>query len=285
MSIQEELSEKTYMLDTASEAEMSRLLDQEHVLTGRMGLLPPGLHLHDGDRVLDVACGPAGWARTLAAQYPAVRVLGVDISQSMLAYASAASGAQHLPNISFRHQDVTKPWELADASFDLVNARLMVGFLSGEKWQHAIAEMLRVLVPGGTIVLTESDGSHTNSPALETLSLYAYRSAKRAGVSQHPLGHHMGLTPLLGHYLQRAGVAEIQQEAHVIDFSAGAAAHCAVAEDFKSIFKQVQPYIVRQGIAGQQELEELYERFLDELEAPDFCALWYVLRIRGKKPA
>ena len=286
MSTKEEAHESTYALPMESNAEMARLINQNQVVSSTTGLLPHGLVPRSGDRILDVACGPAGWARTLAVQYPGVQVVGVDISQTMLEYANAASRAQQLPNISFQLMDITKPWPLADASFEVINGRFMVGFLSGEKWQQVIAEMLRVLVPGGTIVLTEPDDlGHTNSPAHETLALQANSSARRAGLSQHPLGHHMGITPLLGSYLQQAGVTQIQQEAHVIDYSAGAPAHRALVENFKVGLKLLQPYVVRQGLATQQELDALYERLLDEFESPDFRALWYLLRIWGKKPA
>ncbi len=146
--------------------------------------------------------------------------------------------------------------------------------------------MLRVLAPRGCIVLTESDdGGHTNSPAYETLALHVYSSARRVGLSQHALGHHFGVTPLLGHYLQQAGVAQMHQEAHVIDYSAGTPAHRAIVEDLEIAGKLVQPFIVRQGIASQQELDALYEQLLEELESPDFRALWYFLRIWGTKPA
>ncbi len=284
MSTKEQPHDSTYALPTESDAEMARLINQDRVLTGTMGLLPHDLALQDGERILDVACGPAGWARTLSLQHPGTEVLAIDISQTMLDYAHAAAQAQQLPNISFQLIDATKPWPLADTSFDVVNARLMVGFLSGEKWPQVIAEMLRVLVPGGTIILTESDGTSTNSPALEAVALRAYSSLRRTGLSQHPLGHHLGLTPLLGQYLQKAGVAQIQQEAHVIDFSAGAPAHRAIVEDLKVVYKLGQPYIVRQGLVTQQELDELHERLPGELEAPDFRALWYFLRIWGTKP-
>ena len=284
MSTKEEPRESTYMLGTENDAEMARLLNQDQVLNRTMGLLPPGLELRDGDRVLDAACGPAGWTRALAQKYPTVQVLGVDISQIMLAYANTVSQAQRLSNISFQSLDITKPWELADASFDLVNARLMVGFLTDEKWQHVIAEMLRVLAPGGTIVLTESDETRTNSPAFETLLLHNFRSARRAGLSHHPLGHHMGITPLLGRYLQQAGVTEIRQEAHVLDLSAGAPGHLAIIENLKIAQKLVQAHIVRQGIATQQELDALYEQLLNEFDSPDFRGIWYFLRVWGKKP-
>lgn len=285
MSTQEESHESTYISSTESDAEATRLLHQDQAITRTTGLLPSSLTLHPDERILDVACGPAGWTRALASTYPAVQVLGVDISQTMLAYANAAQAKEPLPNLSFQLMDITRPWSLADASFEVVHARLLVGFLSGEKWPQVLAEMRRVLVPGGTIILTETDdGGHTNSPAFETLTLHAYRSARRAGLTHHPLGHHFGITPLLGSYLQQAGIAEIQQEAHAIDFSAGMPAHQALVENAKAVHKLVQPYIVRQGVATQPELDTLYAQLLEEIESPDFRALWYFLRIWGSKP-
>src|SRR5438034_1341292 len=119
MSIKEEPRESTYMLLTESDAEMTRLINQDQVISGTMGLLPHSLQLSGGERVLDVACGPAGWARALALKYPGAQMIGVDISQTMLDYANAATQAQQLPNISLQLMDATKPWSLANASFDL----------------------------------------------------------------------------------------------------------------------------------------------------------------------
>src|SRR5215469_10321363 len=110
---------------------------------------------------------------------------------------------------------------------------------------------------------------------------HLYSLAKRSGLSHHPLGNHFGLTPLLGSYLRKAGVADIQQEAHVVDFSVGAPAHDAMIEDARAAFKLTQPALVRLGIASQPELDTLYEQLLDEVESPDFRALLYFLRIWG----
>src|SRR5207244_260768 len=81
------------------------------------------------------------------------------------------------------------------------------------------------------------------SPAVESLSLQVYSSARRTGISHHSLGHHLGITPLLGLYLQQADVVQIQQEAHVIDFSAGAPGYRTIVEDLKTGYKLLQPYI------------------------------------------
>ncbi|MBO0779030.1 MAG: methyltransferase domain-containing protein [Ktedonobacteraceae bacterium] len=286
MSTREEPRENTYMVSTESGAEMARLIDQDLAITNTMGLFPKDLELHEGDQILDVACGPGGWARNVATQYPHAEVVGVDISQTMISYANAYVQAQKMGNIDFQIMDVTKPWSFADASFDIVNGRTMVGFLNEGKWQHVIAEMLRVLVPGGTIILTEPDDTgHTTSPAFESFTRHLFSAAKLNGLSHHPFGYHFGLTPKLGYFLKEAGCEQIQQEAHVIDFSTGAPAHRAIVDDLKVGYKLVQAYIVRNKVVTQEEIDNIYERLLDEWESPEFRALWYFLRIWGKKPA
>jgi hypothetical protein len=47
MSTKEEPRESTYILGTESNVEMARLINQEQVLTGTMGLLPRGLQLKE----------------------------------------------------------------------------------------------------------------------------------------------------------------------------------------------------------------------------------------------
>src|SRR2546429_382273 len=81
---------------------------------------------------------------------------------------------------------------------------------------------------------TQKYTPHSTAPAVESLSLQVYSSARRTGISQHSLGHHLGITPLLGLYLQQANVVQIQQEAHVIDFSAGAPGYRTIVEDLKA---------------------------------------------------
>src|SRR5580765_5812780 len=102
MSTTEEPRKHTYLFSPESSAEMKRLLGQERELTRAMGQLPSSFELHEGDRVLDVACGPGGWARSLATSYPQAQVMGIDISQRMIEYAHADAQARQLSNASFQ---------------------------------------------------------------------------------------------------------------------------------------------------------------------------------------
>ena len=49
--------------------------------------------------MLDLACGPGGWACEVARLYPQIDVIGVDISEKMMRYARAHAQAQRLDNV------------------------------------------------------------------------------------------------------------------------------------------------------------------------------------------
>lgn len=98
-----------------------------------------------GRRVVDCACG-AGYGSALLLRRGARSVTGVDVSDEALAHAR-----KNFPGPDFRKGDgLTLP--LADASVDLA--------VSLETIEHAkdpalfLAELARVLVPQGTLVLS-----------------------------------------------------------------------------------------------------------------------------------
>ena len=102
-----------------------------------------------GDRVLDVAAGAGEPAMTAARRVgPAGSVLATDISPNILAYAQRAAAAQGLDNVQTRVMD-GEHLELPDAAFDAVLSR--VGLIYFPNRQRALAEIRRVLVPGGRI--------------------------------------------------------------------------------------------------------------------------------------
>jgi hypothetical protein len=70
MSTQEPDSENLYPISPESGVEMVRLIDQDKIITDGLGLLPQGMSFRPADTVLDLACGPGGWSRTIATAFP-----------------------------------------------------------------------------------------------------------------------------------------------------------------------------------------------------------------------
>src|SRR5437660_5869950 len=134
-----------YVIDAENAAEMARLMVQDRLLTTAMG----GLFAEQEDlssiyRVLDIGCGPGGWLLDVAAHSPQMQGVGIDISQLMIAYATDLARSHTLPNVVFRVMDATGPLDFADASFDLVNGRILSGFLATSGWGTLLQECWRI---------------------------------------------------------------------------------------------------------------------------------------------
>src|SRR5438874_12617188 len=150
-------SDNVYFNDPENVAEMARLLGQDRLITeGMGGLFPERFDLSGIHRILDVACGPGGWALEVALKYPQIEVVGIDISQAMITYAQAQVQVQGLENASFQVMDIQKPLNFPDGSFDLVNARF-INFLPAATWPQLMQEFGRITRSGGVIRLTESE--------------------------------------------------------------------------------------------------------------------------------
>jgi ubiquinone/menaquinone biosynthesis C-methylase UbiE len=278
-------SENSYVNDAESGAEMARLLDQERLLTeGMGGLFSERSDLSNIFDMLDIGCGPGGWVHDVAHTYPEIEVTGIDISNSMIAYARAHAEVRGFTNTHFRVMNALKQLDFPDASFDLVNARAALGFVPTQMWPQVIAEYKRVLRPGGIVRLTEGEWGFTNKSALETLLALSNNALHKAGYGASPTGRHEGLTPMLRYWLRQAGFQEVQQQAHVIDYSFGTKAYAGAYEDYKLMLRLAQPFWLKMGIATQDELETFYERVMAEMAEEDFCAVWYLLTTWGEKP-
>jgi ubiquinone/menaquinone biosynthesis C-methylase UbiE len=280
-------SENTYVIDAESGAEMARLIDQDALITKAMGgLFPEELDLSRVRRVLDIACGPGGWAQEVAFTHPEIEVVGIDISQAMIAYAQAQAKVQGLDNATFKVMDATKPLDFPDSSFDWVNARFLIGFmptLAG--WSQLTQECMRLLSPGGFIRLTEcDDAATTNSPAYEQLKGIVGQALQKAG-RKFSSRQDAGITPMLPRFLRDVGCCNIHIKSYVLEISAGTEAHMNTYENFRVAYKLMQPFLIKMGVTTQDEVEQVYQQAMTEILSDRFCGIWYYLTVWGQKPS
>ena len=273
-----------YIMDAENAAEMARLMVQDHVITRAMGgVLSEQSDLSQAHRVLDIACGPGGWLFDLVTQYPHLQGVGVDISQLMMEYATSLASSQEISNVEFQVMDVTQGLNFPDNSFDIVNGRILMGFLSTHQWPALLRECVRVTKPGGILRLTEAEWGFTNSVALDTLSEYTARAFYLSGHSFSPRGRTIGTTNMLRMLMQQEGYERIEQRAHVVDFSAGTEAHDSNVQNIQVIYKMIQPFFLSMQVATAEELERLYNQMEKEVQKDDFCAVDYYLTVWGHK--
>lgn len=102
-----------------------------------------------GEHVLDLCTGTGDLALEFA-RAADVRVTGVDISEAMLAIA--ARKARHEARVRFETCNVMElPYP--DAQFDIVS--IAFGLRNLPDYQGGVSEMMRVLKPGGRLLILE----------------------------------------------------------------------------------------------------------------------------------
>jgi ubiquinone/menaquinone biosynthesis C-methylase UbiE len=109
--------------------------------------------LSAGQRVLDVGCGTGNLLRSTGKRHRDVELAGVDPDLKMLARAERKlrrAGLKAKLDRGFA-QELAFP----DASFDVIFSSLMLHHLDGPSRGEMLAEVRRVLRPGGLLVLAD----------------------------------------------------------------------------------------------------------------------------------
>lgn len=112
--------------------------------------------IRPGDRVLDLACGPANQLAMVARLNPDTQFIGADLSEPMLDRARELIKAQGLTNIGLRHTDITDLSEFDGASFDAVVSTMALHHLpTTDTLDRTFGEAARVLKADGGVYMVD----------------------------------------------------------------------------------------------------------------------------------
>jgi demethylmenaquinone methyltransferase/2-methoxy-6-polyprenyl-1,4-benzoquinol methylase len=104
-----------------------------------------------GAQILDLCCGTGDLMLSLASRGPAAKVFGSDFCHPMLVAARRKTGQRHMRSELFEADALQVP--IADGSFDLVT--IAFGFRNLINYREGLAELRRILKPGGTLAILE----------------------------------------------------------------------------------------------------------------------------------
>lgn len=187
--------------------------DYLRLLVSRWGLTGPQV-------VADIGCGMGHWSSLLlGALAPGSRLIGIDREGDFVARAPAAVRGRLARaedyRVDFRRADATS-LPLGNDEVDIVTCQMMLMHLADPK--AALAEMVRVVRPGGLVVCVEPDNlfrclgydSLTEDRPIDDLVdeyrfwLCVHRGRLRAGLGNDSVGR------LLPGYLSELGLGEVQ---------------------------------------------------------------------------
>jgi ubiquinone/menaquinone biosynthesis C-methylase UbiE len=123
-----------------------------------------------GEKIIELGCGPGFYSCRLAERFTDVSVLGVDRSPSQLSWAREKRNSLGLRNCRFQSDNVLE-LSHADSTFDVLIASRLFTVLPDRR--RAVAEMFRILRPGGRCFIAEPRWAFWASIPLFTMWLLA----------------------------------------------------------------------------------------------------------------
>lgn len=118
----------------------------------RMGLLEA--ISNTSQRILEICVGTAASSLLVAVHNPSNQIVGIDISDGMLAVARRKIAHQKLTNLEV-HNMSADALRFADGSFDVVMVSFALHELEQELREKVFQEVARVLKPGGTFCIID----------------------------------------------------------------------------------------------------------------------------------
>ena len=246
----------SYIMESSDETR--RLLVQERTGNAREALQLSGLQ--PGFRVLDAGCGPGGITDMIADLVGASgQVVGLDLSDERLAEARRINLAR--PNVSFLKSDVRR-MDLPDASFDYLWCQFTLQYLAD--WRQALPEMLRVVRPGGKLVISEFDGfGLLNWPFPEALASFGQRFLDAVF---RATGFDVYIGRKVFTELSLLGPAQVRVHLLPQYVIAGSASELMVL-DWKTRFSALEP-LLAPALGGLESYRALSQQYLQLLADP-----------------
>jgi len=228
-----------------------------------------------GAEVLCVGCGPGVILRAVCSLDSSIRGTGIDVSADRIKDAIHKHSSN--PRLKFVHGDA-HAMQFQSGSFDVVYSRMLFEYLK-EK-ERAVAEMVRVCRPGGTVLIQDLDGQLVwNFPEEPEMQ----HAVERVVAGLAPTG----FDPFIGRKLyslaHRAGLKNIDVQVECYHMIAGEI-DPGILKQWELKLEIAVPQIAR-IFGSERAAKQQVQKFLEYLRRPDTLTYSNVFTVTGKKPA
>lgn len=269
------------------EAEIARLsIDHRYFTAALGGLLPRAIPMHAVRHVLDVGSGPGDWALDLIKQYPSLQVTGIDNSEKVAREAERRSHYYNMRSAKFVLADATRQLPFNDDSFDLVHMRFASSFIFPNQWPTVLAEMLRVLRPGGWINIVEQEPGSTSYEAFNRIMALTMQALRLVGLSLSPFSNTIGVAARIYGLLLDAYLLDVSYDVHIVDL--GADNHLNNSDARASAWTMLmnfKPLVIGVGLVDAQTWDALLTELREEVDQAGACGYSYLISTSGRKDA
>jgi ubiquinone/menaquinone biosynthesis C-methylase UbiE len=145
-------------------------------------LLLNALAPQDGQRILEIGFGTGQTLTEIATNWPGTQLFGVEKSPKMLAVAQRRLRFCGLKKIELKLLSEESLLPYPTGFFDSVYCESVLAIMPFEIIENLVAEVFRVLKPGGTFVFNESIWRNGTPP--ETISAINRECLERFGIPQ-----------------------------------------------------------------------------------------------------
>jgi ubiquinone/menaquinone biosynthesis C-methylase UbiE len=259
----------------ADESMVRNLAHQAEAIWPQESKIFDGYGLAGGLAILDVGCGTGEITARLAELYPRAALVGVDLIERHLELAKARCAGLG-ERMVFRKADAfALPFD--DSTFDLVVCRHMLQAVP--RPQAAMAEMVRVLRPGGRLhLLVEDYGMIHMHPTRLNVDRFWVEGPPAFGAAVGT-DNHIGRTAY--GQLKALPVFDIAQHYVVVDtLRVPRETFAAIWEAWRDGYVDV---IAEHTRFTAREARELFEDMIACIRDPDGYAVWQVPILTARK--
>ena len=252
-------------------------LDFEHHLVRRAfkaNILAP---VGQPQVVLDVGVGTGRWALEVATQFPATRVVGMDLIRPPTIEGAAQeirrSGWTQIPavevtaNFTFVAGNILSRTPFPDGAFDYVHMRFLSAAIPLALWRPVMYELARITRRGGWIEVVDTSWTPLNSgPATEQIFYWA----RIAGMIREI---NLELAAWMGGLFLDSGLGNVTAPRLQLPMGrAGGRIGSMVAANAIAVAEAIQPWVVSYNIASAEAYTSALAAARTEVTEGSACA-------------